>query len=234
MKEPTLHGIFPTPLLFTNIDREFTKEELEFFDEHAKSTYKNEGNLTSLDNYLARHAAMSTIAGEITAALQMYLDKIIVPQDDVKPYITQAWLNFTAENQFHHKHAHPNSYLSGVLYINADEENDKITFYKEGYKQIKLGPKKWNWHNSDSWFFNVKPGDIVVFPSSLTHMVEQKAGDNVRTSFAFNSFLRGAIGDSRSLTELINTSLMTDKPEAPLTPDQISKIVGELKEKGVE
>ena len=186
--------------MFTNINREFTKEELEFFDEHGKTTYKNEGNLTSLDNYLTRHDAMSTIKDEITSALQMYLDKIIVPNDNVKPYITQAWLNFTSENQFHHKHAHPNSFLSGVLYVNADEEKDKITFYKEGYKQIKLGPKEWNWYNADSWFFTVKPGDIVIFPSSLTHMVEQKEGHNVRTSFAFNSFLRGAIGDNRSLT----------------------------------
>ena len=52
MKEPTIHGLFPIPLLFTNIDREFTKEELDFFDEQGKTTYKNEGNITSLDNYL--------------------------------------------------------------------------------------------------------------------------------------------------------------------------------------
>lgn len=204
MKEPTLHGLFPIPLLFTNINREFTKEELEFFDEQGKTTYKNEGNITSLDNYLMKHDAMSTLKKEVTEAFQMYLDKVIIPTEDVKPYITQAWLNFTSEKQYHHKHAHPNSYLSGVLYVNADEKNDKITFFTEGYKQIKLHPKEWNWYNSESWFFNVKPGDIVVFPSSLSHMVEQKAGDNVRISLAFNTFLRGKIGHNQSLTELIN------------------------------
>lgn len=204
MKEPVLHGLFPTPIIFTNIEREFTKEELEFFDEHGKTTFKNEGNVTSLDNYLMKHDAMSTIKQELTESLQMYLDNIIKPKDDVKPYITQSWLNYTNENQFHHKHAHPNSFLSGVLYINADPEKDKITFFKENYKQIKLHPKEWSWHNSESWFFTVKPGDIVVFPSSLTHMVEQKAGTNTRISLAFNSFLRGSIGDNRSLTELLN------------------------------
>lgn len=204
MKEPVLHGLFPTPVIFTNIEREFTKEELEFFDEHGKTTFKNEGNVTSLDNYLMKHDAMSTIKQELTQALQMYLDSIIKQKDDVKPYITQAWLNYTTENQYHHKHAHPNSFLSGVMYINADPEKDKITFFKEGYKQIKLEPKEWSWYNAETWFFTVKPGDIVVFPSSLTHMVEQKAGDNTRISLAFNSFLRGSIGDNRSLTELLN------------------------------
>jgi len=205
MLNPVIHGIFPTPLIFTNIEREFTKEELEFFDEQSKTTYKNEGNITSLDNYLMRHDPMTTIKQEITSALQMYLDNIIKPKDDVKPYITQSWLNYTAENQHHHKHAHPNSFLSGVLYVNADPEKDKITFFNDSmYKQIKLFPKEWNLYNAESWYFTVKPGDIVVFPSSLVHMVEQKAGNNIRTSLAFNSFLRGAIGDKQSLTELLN------------------------------
>ena len=204
MKEPVLHGLFPTPLIFTNIEREFTKEELEFFDEQGKTTFKNDGNVTSLDNYLMKHDAMSTIKRELTESLQMFLDNIIKPKDDVKPYVTQSWLNYTAENQYHHKHAHPNSFLSGVMYVNADPEKDKITFFTESYKQIKLNPKEFNWYNAESWYFTVKPGDIVVFPSSLTHMVEQKAGTNTRISLAFNSFLRGSIGDNRSLTELLN------------------------------
>jgi len=91
------------------------------------------------------------------------------------------------------------------LYVNADPEKDKITFFNDSmYKQIKLFPKEWNLYNAESWYFTVKPGDIVVFPSSLVHMVEQKAGNNIRTSLAFNSFLRGAIGDKQSLTELLN------------------------------
>jgi uncharacterized protein (TIGR02466 family) len=205
MLKPVIHGIFPTPLIFTNIEREFTKEELEFFDEQSKTTFKNEGNVTSLDNYLMRHDPMTTIKQEITSALQLYLDEVIKPKDDVKPYITQSWLNYTDENQYHHKHAHPNSFLSGVMYVNADPEKDKITFFNDSvYKQIKLFPKEWNLYNAESWYFTVKPGDIVVFPSSLIHMVEQKAGNNIRTSLAFNSFLRGAIGDKQSLTELLN------------------------------
>lgn len=205
MLKPVIHGIFPTPLIFTNIEREFTKEELEFFDEQSKTTFKNEGNVTSLDNYLMRHDPMTTIKQEITSALQLYLDEVVKPKDDVKPYITQSWLNYTDENQYHHKHAHPNSFLSGVMYVNADPEKDKITFFNDSmYKQIKLFPKEWNLYNAESWYFTVKPGDIVVFPSSLIHMVEQKAGNNIRTSLAFNSFLRGAIGDKQSLTELLN------------------------------
>ena len=206
MLNPVIQGIFPIPLIFTNIEREFSKEELEFFDEQSKKTYKNVSNTTSLDSYLMESDAMTTIKQEITSALQMYVDNIIKPKDDVKSYITQSWLNFTSENQYHHKHAHPNSFLSGVLYVNADPEKDKITFCNDGvYKQIKLETKEFNIFNSENCSFTVRPGDIVVFASSLIHVVEQKAGNNIRTSLSFNSFLRGKIGTKTSLTELILT-----------------------------
>ena len=94
--------------------------------------------------------------------------------------------------------------VSGVFYINADEKLDKIKFFKEHtYSTITLPTNNYNIFNSTSWWFTVKTGDIVLFPSSLTHMVETKDGDNVRTSLAFNVFVEGKIGDNKGLTELI-------------------------------
>jgi uncharacterized protein (TIGR02466 family) len=203
MSEPVIHGLFPTPVVFSSIDRKFTPEELAFFKKSGETTYKNEGNATSLNRYIVNEPEMATIKSEIETAVNHYMNKIIVAKPEVKAYITQSWLNFTSENQYHHKHEHPNSFLSGVYYIDADEKNDKITFFKNGYQQIKLAPAEWNWWNSESWFFTVKTGNIVVFPSYLTHMVQQKAGNNVRCSLAFNTFLRGTIGINEALTELL-------------------------------
>ena len=203
MSEPVIHGLFPTPIVFSSIDREFTKQELEFFKQSSETIYKNEGNTTSLNRYIVNEPEMATIKAEIETAVNYYMKNIISAKPEVQAYITQSWLNFTSENQWHHKHAHPNSFLSGVYYIDASEENDKITFFNENYKQIKLEPTEWNWWNSQSWWFTVKTGQIVIFPSSLRHMVQQKAGDNIRCSLAFNTFLRGTIGINESLTELI-------------------------------
>jgi hypothetical protein len=41
----------------------------------------------------------------------------------------------------------------------------------------------------------------MLFPSSLTHMVETVQGDD-RVSLAFNTFPAGYVGDESSLTEL--------------------------------
>jgi uncharacterized protein (TIGR02466 family) len=204
MNEPILHGIFPTPILIVNIGREFTDDEKSFFDLQKETIVNNLGNITSADNYLMKNKVMADINNELLFALNHYMDKIIVPKDDVKPYITQSWLNWTEKGQFHHRHAHQNSYLSGVLYINTDEEKDKIIFFNDGYEKIHVYSKEWNLFNSKSWFFNVKPGDIIVFPSHLQHMVEPTTNDETRVSLSFNTFLRGKIGDERQLTELLN------------------------------
>jgi hypothetical protein len=63
--------------------------------------------------------------------------------------------------------------------------------------------KDWNVWNSETWWFPVKTGDIIMFPSSLTHMVENKEGTNTRISLAFNVFIKGTIGNNKQLTELI-------------------------------
>ena len=96
------------------------------------------------------------------------------------------------------KYPNPNNYN---IYLNINI--DKIYFFKEGYSQIKFEPKEWNLSNSDSWWFEVATKKMVVFPSSLTHMVQTVEAENTRISLAFNTFFKGTCGLNENLTELI-------------------------------
>lgn len=200
--EAIINGIFPTPIYISKLNRELTNHELSFIDKNKLDVYKNEGNTTSNDNYILNHKQFKDIKKNLDLKVQDYFEKIISPTDTIKPYITQSWLNYTETNQYHHKHQHPNSLVSGVFYINCDNKFDKIKFFKEDYKTIKPEIKEWNIWNSESWWFPVKTGDIILFPSSLTHMVETKEGTNTRISLAFNVFIKGTIGNNKNLTEL--------------------------------
>ena len=203
MKEAVISSIFPTPIYMSKLNRTLTPLELKFVNKSKKDIYKNEGNVTSNDNYILNKKPFIKIKKELDKRIHDYFNKVLLTTDDVVPYITQSWLNFTEKNQYHHKHKHPNSLVSGVFYINCHKELDKIKFFKDGYKMIKPEIKDWNLWNSESWWFPVKTGDIILFPSSLTHMVENKEGDNTRISLAFNVFIKGTIGNNKSLTELI-------------------------------
>jgi len=203
MIESNINSIFPTPVYISKLNRELSEEELSFIHKSKLNFYKNEGNITTVDNYILNNKEFKTLKEELDLRIQDYFNKIVCTTNNITPYITQSWLNYTETNQYHHKHAHPNSLVSGVFYIDCDSQFDKIKFFNENYKTIKLEVKEWNLWNSESWWFPVKTGDIIMFPSSLTHMVETKQGDNTRISLAFNVFIKGTVGDNKSLTELI-------------------------------
>jgi uncharacterized protein (TIGR02466 family) len=200
--EAQINGIFPTPIYISKIDRDITNKELSFIDKTKLDTYNNEGNKTSNDNYILNNKTFKDLKEELYLKVQDYFEKVISPSNTITPYITQSWLNYTETNQYHHKHQHPNSLVSGVFYINCNEEHDKIKFFNDKYQTIKPEVKDWNIWNSQSWWFSVNTGNVILFPSSLTHMVETKEGDNTRISLAFNVFIKGTVGNNISLTEL--------------------------------
>ena len=206
MKEPTIANLFPTPIYMTNMDRPFTKQELKFVQEQKKHCTKNEGNINTKDNYILNRKEFKNIKKFLDAACKDYLERIICPKNNIELYITQSWLNYTETDQYHHRHEHPNSVVSGVLYFDSDIKNDKILFsHSKGYEQIKpeIDDTKWNLWNSGTWFFPVGTGDLFMFPSSTTHQVETKKGNNTRISLAFNTFYKGSVGSNDDLTELI-------------------------------
>ena len=201
--EATINGIFPTPVYISKLERKLTLKELSFIDKIKLDLHNNEGNKTSNDNYVLNNKSFKNLKEDLDIRVQDYFQKVISPTDSITPYITQSWLNYTETNQYHHKHEHSNSLVSGVFYVNCNEEFDKIKFFNHTYKAIKPEVKDWNLYNSESWWFSVKTGDVILFPSSLTHMVETKEGDNTRISLAFNVFIKGTIGSNKLLTELI-------------------------------
>tara|TARA_Y100001937_G_scaffold121108_1_gene179408 strand:+ start:224 stop:838 length:615 start_codon:yes stop_codon:yes gene_type:complete len=199
-----INSIFPTPIYMTNIDRPFTKQELKFVEDQKNYCTKNEGNINTKDNYILNRKELNNIKKFLNECCKDYVDKIICPHNDLKLYITQSWLNYTEENQYHHRHEHPNSIISGVFYFNSNKDRIKFFSHRK-YQQIKpiIDNKKYNLWNSDSWWFAVETGQLVMFPSSTTHQVDIKKGTNTRISLAFNTFYKGTLGLNDDLTELI-------------------------------
>ena len=203
--KPIIHSIFPIPIYTTKMNRGFTKQELQFVKKQKKHCINNKGNINTKDNYILNRKQFKNIKKFLDKCCKDYLDTIICPKNNVELYITQSWLNYTEANQYHHRHEHPNSVVSGVLYFDSDIKNDKILFTSnKGYQQIKpeIDNTKWNLWNSGTWFFSVETGNLFMFPSSTTHQVETKKGTNTRISLAFNTFYKGTVGSNSELTEL--------------------------------
>ena len=162
----------------------------------------NIGNVVSVNKTILKNKECQDLKQFIETSVKEYFDQMYLPKEDVEIYITQSWVNFTKQDEFHHKHNHGNSIISGVFYINTVKDTDKIYFYKQTNDQIRLTPRDFNTYNSESWWLNAETGDLLLFPSSLTHSVEKVTHSDGRISLSFNTFLRGKIGNEDSLTGL--------------------------------
>ena len=195
-----VHNLFPTPVAKFTLGRVFTTEELDFVDQQP--THSNMGNTTSDDRYVLTHKTMSALHRFVQECVGTYLEKICEPSNEVSLRVTQSWFNYSKPGEWHHKHAHPNSFVSGVLYMKAVKDLDKIHFYNDTYKTIELPAKNYNLYNSKSWWLPVETGDLILFPSSFVHSVEKVEAQETRVSMAFNTFPVGYVGQEESLTAL--------------------------------
>ena len=202
--EATIHPLFATPVYATHLNRELSNIENKFIQKNKNNSYNNQGNTTSNDSYVLNNKKLINIKKKLNKIIADYFNRVSGTTDKIKPYITQSWLNYTKENQYHHQHTHGNSLISGILYINADEKNDNIMFYDNKHSKIIMPTvKSYNIFNSLTWSFVVKTGDILLFPSNLGHSVQTKKGKNLRISLSFNVFVKGKLGVTKNLDELI-------------------------------
>ena len=115
MSEAVINGIFPTPVYISELDRKLTSLELKFVEKNKKIFTKNAGNITSANNYILNEKPFKKLKKELDLKVKDYFQKVISPKNNIEPYITQSWLNYTEKNQYHHKHSHSNSIISGVF-----------------------------------------------------------------------------------------------------------------------
>lgn len=192
--------LFPTVVLRSNLGRSFLDEEINTLKN--LEFRENKGNLTSKNSYVLELPELENLKNFFQGALNTYIRDINKPAN-LEIYITQSWVNTTTENQNHHRHDHPNSFLSGVFYVNVDSDVDRIIFHrKEMVFPLVVEPCEFNLLNSDSWAINVKNGDLLLFPSTLEHEVPVKKESNKRVSISFNTFIKGSIGTDSNLTQL--------------------------------
>jgi uncharacterized protein (TIGR02466 family) len=195
-----INNLFPTPVAGFELGRDLSEVERSYL--LNLETRKNPGNNISVDNYIFNKPELYFLTEFLNNSLQTYFNTIYAPKDDADLCITQSWVNYTKPGQYHHKHQHPNSLVSGVFYIQTSKETDKLHFLKENYQQIRITPKDFNLYNSQTWWLAATTGMLYLFPSSLMHMVEQVTGEDTRISLSFNTFPKGIIGEEKSLTGL--------------------------------
>jgi len=206
MKEELLQ-LFSIPLLIVPYEQPIDKE-LDFLKTISYREQKQNGNYRSDDSYLLRKEEFKKIKNFLGESVQKYTKGIL--NSDQRLVITQCWANRNPKGSNHHEHVHPNSIISGVMYFQINEKSPPIQFSKERQDGIKLDPIKYNNYNSETFMLPCKPGELIMFPSSLKHSVPTNQSEEERISVSFNTFCIDIIGSEQSLTHLDIRRLMNE------------------------
>lgn len=113
------------------------------------------------------------------------LDNMKIDYKDLR--ITGCWGNVSAPGANHHQHSHPNNYLSGCYYLQADEGANTITFYDPKPRQNIRPPMRGpSIETAEEIHMTIEPGDLILFPNWLVHSVGENRSARDRISIAFN------------------------------------------------
>ena len=206
MKEELLQ-LFPTPLLIV-LYNESIDEELAYLKTLSYRKQTGNGNYRSDDSYLLRQEKLKNIKNFLGESVNKFTTDVL--QSKQRLIITQCWANRNPKGSRHHEHVHPNSIISGVMYFQINEKLPPIQFAKTNQDGIKLDPVKYNHVNSESFMLPCKPGELILFPSSLKHSVPINHGDEDRISISFNTFSIDALGSEQALTHLDIRRMMNE------------------------
>ena len=203
-----LMQLFPTPVLICPYPVDYTRE-LEWIN-NQECRKENSGgdaggqkihyNRQSEDTFVLDRPELSNIRAFIEAKLHEFVTKIYASTD--KLVITQSWLNKSKKGESHHEHVHPNSMISGVWYPQIHEQMPPIQFRSRNQRDVSLQTEQYNTFNSATFMLPMKRGELILFPSNLTHSVPTNVGEEERISLSFNTWPKGNMGDIKSLTYL--------------------------------
>ena len=104
----------------------------------------------------------------------------------------EGWKNINEPGNFNISHSHPRSHFSGVLWIKTPKNCGNIVFESpeifNRYQELDSYSDEFALKTNSymTYFFYPKEGKILIFPSSLSHQVEENKSDEDRISYSFN------------------------------------------------
>lgn len=199
----SVYPIFSYPVMVCSENYKFTSGEKKYISE--LEMFENVGNLMSRSDRILESAELSNLKAFIDSQIYVYKNELLRMKDENEIYITQSWANNSKPDQFHPKHNHPNSIISGVMFFNENDGDGlpPLRFHRT----IEMFPLAFvfneiNEFNSGGRWFEPIQGRLILFPSLLEHGVEKNKSSKVRITISFNTFVRGVIGDNVLLTEV--------------------------------
>lgn len=211
-----LYNLFPTPVIRVpadDINYHPTQREiqsaLKIIDETNDTTSvtylykgKNETSISKKTYDFIEKFNCKSLEKRIYAAVNEYIDRAGW-RGGTEFLIKNSWINIIEEGQSHTHHCHPGYSISGTYYYRVSSEQGSISFSNPNiammncqFPQGVVSPQTTDIIPDD--------GDIILFPSWLSHTTRNNTSNEDRISIAFNIDYVGSNDIAFGLTKQSN------------------------------
>lgn len=194
---PVIYPLFSSPVYFVNDTGIRVNDNLlnKLANTDEIPGLGPECGLSKDVDVLNTYPELSEVKDVCNYHLQQYVNQICGYSQQF--YITTSWLSRNKTGIHHQPHSHPNSILSGCLYLRSSPDN-KLLFHGDPHFKkhwpLTYSTTQFNIYNSESWWVPVNTGTIVIWPSNVLHSASENKLDDVRVALCFNTFIKGKIG----------------------------------------
>ncbi len=192
--------LFSKPVYSKILDIDTKRIVSMFYNYDFHRASNSNGGSSSNSRYVLEDKNLKFLKDELIKEFYFFASDIMKYSNKFE--ITTSWVTRLTKGQSSSYHNHNNCMISGVLYLQANENSGDICFRNYDTKRYQIHTKEGNLFNSTEYVFTPVEGMLLLFPSEVYHKIEESNSDVTRYSLAFNLSPVGLIGNSKSDSHL--------------------------------
>ena len=184
--------LFPTPMWWVDLDLNtdaIAKECYEVKNSHPEGrTCSTRDGYQSYDlDFDVRRGNILKLVDHVTTVSNTIFKSYYAKDDNDKRTLSviNYWVNINPNKGHHIRHTHPGAFMSGVYYVKClrDSDQGSIRFFRPEQEEFILLQHNIKW---DDTCYPPIEGRLLLFPSHLSHSVDNNQYDNDRIAISFN------------------------------------------------
>lgn len=144
---------------------------------------------------LQSHPEVEKLASAITDKVNELKVSLGI-KENCNLYIDRIWSNINNNKNIDLPHSHPMALFSAVYYVKAKANCGDLVFItpNSAHQNGEIGKglivENFNEFTSATWSISPEEGKLLIFPSWLTHYVQQNKSGNERISIALDFYVK--------------------------------------------
>jgi uncharacterized protein (TIGR02466 family) len=164
--------------IVSNIDRsELAAHKALVGNAVSNHISQKERSLESINRYF-------NIKDRLKLELDRYSETTGISNTD----FANSWISIQYKNSELQIHTHPLSAISGVIYLQVDEDSSKLNFFNPNPFMNITEISEYTPYTFGKFWITPKIGDLILFPSWLSHGSDGINNSDERIILSFNTY----------------------------------------------